>query len=237
MQTSRVSSRAIKQLAASKQTRGLHVIGPAKITQLPPKPTYQIRERVAAPSSAELPQSVAGLRAECQNRKLPTTGSKAELMDRLTAHKTTRAYSTAVQGSRNFSMTNSTKKSGDQCSFNFAFLPEFDPSIKVATTMPVLPVMPGTVAFESSEIEEIEAATHEILPSIYTVTHESTHIQPPSAMVDVSDIAPVDFHGLAAKVVSKIAKPVEEGVGMSRQLWNGLVDDILGPKGPAVSRG
>lgn len=53
-------------------------------------------------------------------------------------------------------------------------------------------------------------------------------------MADVHDNSSVDFQGMAATMASKIAKPIEEGVGMTRQLWNGLVDDVLGPKAPRV---
>jgi hypothetical protein len=75
-----------------------------------------------------------------------------------------------------------------------------------------------------------------MLPTIYTVSAESTHIHAPSAMADVSDNNTIDFQGMAAIVASKLAKPVEEGVGMTRQLWNGIVDDVLGPKATAASR-
>jgi hypothetical protein len=71
---------------------------------------------------------------------------------------------------------------------------------------------------------------------IYTVAGNSTHIHAPSAMADVSDNGAIDFQGLAAKVANKLTKPVEETVGMTRQLWNGLVDDVLGPKGTGPSR-
>jgi hypothetical protein len=75
-----------------------------------------------------------------------------------------------------------------------------------------------------------------MIPSIFTVAADGTHIHAPSAMADVHDNSAIDFQGLVAKVADKITKPVEEGVGMGRQLWNGLVDDILGPKSGTPSR-
>lgn len=51
-------------------------------------------------------------------------------------------------------------------------------------------------------------------------------------MNDVHDNGNVDFQGMASAMAQKIAKPLEEGVGMTRQLWNGFVDDVLGPKAP-----
>jgi hypothetical protein len=46
-------------------------------------------------------------------------------------------------------------------------------------------------------------------------------------MFDMTDH--IDFQSMASQV-TKLTKPVEEGVGMVRQLWTGLVDDIFGPK-------
>ena len=74
-----------------------------------------------------------------------------------------------------------------------------------------------------------------MLPTIMTVAADGTHIHAPSALAEVSDNNSIDFQGMAAKVASKFGKPVEEKVGMARQIWGGLMDDILGPKsqGPA----
>jgi hypothetical protein len=74
-----------------------------------------------------------------------------------------------------------------------------------------------------------------MLPTILTVAGDSTHIDAPSAMSDVSDNGSIDFQGMAAKVANKLSKPVEESASMARQLWASLVDDVLGPKsqGPA----
>jgi hypothetical protein len=74
---------------------------------------------------------------------------------------------------------------------------------------------------------------------IFTVAGNNTHIHAPSAMVDVHDNGSIDFQGFAAKVADKLTAPVhavEETVGMTRQLWNGLVDDVLGPKASGPSR-
>lgn len=119
MQASRASSRALAAIAAgSKQTRSLHMTGPATFSSL------LTSERPAL----NLPRDLASLRAECQKRKLPTSGTKDEvrttieppiaistptqgplltpianqLTSRLSAHElaNTRAFSTAVQDSK-----------------------------------------------------------------------------------------------------------------------------------------
>jgi hypothetical protein len=70
MQAARVSSRAFKAVAAgSKQSRSLHMTGPATFSNL------LTSERPAM----NHPQSMAGLRYECQVLRLPTTGSKEEV--------------------------------------------------------------------------------------------------------------------------------------------------------------
>ena len=52
-------------------------------------------------------------------------------------------------------------------------------------------------------------------------------------MADLSDSHSlnVDFHAMADKVASNIRRmkvPVEEQAGMMKQLWNEMVDDMLG---------
>lgn len=119
MQASRASSRALAAIAAgSKQSRSLHMTGPATFSSL------LNSERPAQ----NLPRDLAGLRAECQKRKLPTSGTKDEvrtflppqlgvqhqlqdplltcianqLTSRLSAHEVanSRSFSTAVQDSK-----------------------------------------------------------------------------------------------------------------------------------------
>jgi hypothetical protein len=72
-----------------------------------------------------------------------------------------------------------------------------------------------------------------MLPTIYTVAANGTHIHAPAAMSELADSNTVDFQGLASQVASKIVAPVEEGAGMARQILSDMMDDILGPKGPA----
>jgi len=69
MQAARISPRAFKAVAAgSKQTRSLHMTGPATYSNM-----------LTSRPAMNHPQSLAGLRYECQVLKLPTTGSKEEV--------------------------------------------------------------------------------------------------------------------------------------------------------------
>jgi hypothetical protein len=67
-------------------------------------------------------------------------------------------------------------------------------------------------------------------PEIYTVSASGTHIHAPSAMSEMTDSNSIDFQGMAETVAHKISKPMEAGEGMVRQIWAGLMEDIMGPK-------
>ncbi|CAI6338631.1 unnamed protein product [Periconia digitata] len=238
MQASGASSRAFKAIAAgSKQTRGLHMTGPATFSSL------LTSERPAM----NLPRDLAGLRTECSKRKLPTSGSKDELVSRLSAHElaNTRSFSSAVQNSkrivpavsetgksvRHFNTSRSHKAVGDSSTIDFAFIPDFDPDTQSAPVEIRVPILPQTTIPFEAVTEEAEEAV--MLPSIYTVAADGTHIHAPSAMSEMVDSNQTDFQGLASDVASKLSKDVEESAGMARQLWSGFVDDVFGPKAPA----
>ncbi|KAF2266630.1 hypothetical protein CC78DRAFT_121603 [Lojkania enalia] len=242
MQASRASSRALKAIAAgSKQTRNLHMTGPATFSSLV----------TSDRPGLNLPRDVAGLRAECQKRKLPTYGTKAELIDRLSTHETTksRAFSTAIHDSkrpipgpaaagesvREFNTSRSLKAVNDSSTIDFAYLPDFDPDAGQSPVIRV-PILPETQPSEANKAyTAVEVEEPVMLPSIMTAAADGTHIFSPSAMTEVSDNNSVDFQGMAARVAERFGKPVEEKAGMMKEVWNSLVDDILGPKsqGPA----
>lgn len=197
------------------------------------------------------PQSLAGLRYECQKLKLPTTGSKEELMSRISAHELThgtRTFSTAVDSSRrplvgapvtghsfrHFNTSRELKAPKDTSTIDFAYIPDFDPDLNRSPLGIQVPILPTTVspnpsysfasALAAAEAEEAEVQ----LPMIHTV---SAHFHAPAAMSEVHDNNAIDFQGMAFQVASKLARPVEEGASMARQIWGGFVDDVLGPKG------
>lgn len=75
-----------------------------------------------------------------------------------------------------------------------------------------------------------------MIPSIFTVAADGTHIHAPSAMSDVSDSDHTDFQGLASSVASEVRARVSrsvEGEGMTRQILSDMWEDIttLGTKG------
>lgn len=66
-----------------------------------------------------------------------------------------------------------------------------------------------------------------MFPTIITAAADGTVA---SAMSDVSDSNDFNYQGMSASITNKISRPVEEGAGMAKQVWNGFIDDILGPK-------
>lgn len=244
MAASRASSlRALNQLAAgSRQVRRLHITGSATYSSL------LTSERPAI----NVPRDLAGLRVECHKRHLPTTGTKAELMERLSAHElvNTHSFSTAMNSEskrpsasaptsplpvRHFNTSRTLKTVNDSSTIDFAFLPDFNPETEAAPNLRV-PLLPSTVLSSASALNPyaVEAEDTVMRPEIITVSADSTHISAPSAMSEVSDNTAIDFQGMAEKVSAAAARfkagSIDETAGMAKQVWSGFLDDLLGPK-------
>ena len=78
-----------------------------------------------------------------------------------------------------------------------------------------------------------------IRPEIATASADGTHIESPSALSDVTDnpghtdLNPFDLTTTVATAASKATGvPVEslQEPGVVKELWNGFLDDILGPR-------
>jgi hypothetical protein len=41
----------------------------------------------------------------------------------------------------------------------------------------------------------------------------------------------IDFHTMTDFMITTVAKPVEKQVGIMREVWNSMLDDVLGAKG------
>ncbi|KAF1955501.1 hypothetical protein CC80DRAFT_493002 [Byssothecium circinans] len=194
-----------------------------------------------------LPRDLAGLRSECSKRKLPTSGSKEELVSRISAHEliSTRSFSSGVENSkrpipspseaggtvRHFNTSRSLKAVGDSSTIDFAYIPDFDPDSQSAPVAIRVPILPQTTVTYTALPEEAEEAV--MLPTIHTVAADSTHIHAPAALSELADSNHIDFQGMASYAAKKLSRDVEEGAGMARQLWGGLMEDIWGPKTPA----
>ncbi|OJD36078.1 sap domain containing protein [Diplodia corticola] len=250
MSASRASSmRALKFLSAhsrqvvrSRQVRGLHMTGPATF----PSPLL-----TAERPAINLPRDVAGLRAECARRQLPTAGSKSELTERLTAASLqARGFSSAIENSkrpaadgpaaasaqptRHFNTSRSLKTVNDSSTIDFAYLPESNVEAEAFNIRVPL------VSFNSPRaqtIEEVESP-EPMRPVISTVSADTTYFHAPSALADVVDNSAIDFQGLASAATSAASKSVAQTESTIKRVWNGFLDDLLPskPAGLAASR-
>lgn len=134
---------------------------------------------------------------------------------------------------RHFNTSRSMKAVNDSSTIDFAYIPDFDPDMKRAPVEVRVPIVPWLETSRAVKAEVTEAEEPVMIPTIFTVAADGTHIHAPSAMYDVSDSDHNDFQGLASSVArevrSTLSKPIN-GEGMTRQILSGLVEDILGPK-------
>ncbi|KAF2642244.1 hypothetical protein P280DRAFT_395258 [Massarina eburnea CBS 473.64] len=204
MQASRVSSRAFRAIVAgSKQTRGLHMTGPATFSSL------LTSERPAM----NLPRDLAGLRSDSaiETSKRPVPSNEPGKLV------------------RHFNTSRSLKAVGDSSTIDFAFIPDFDPDTHRAPVGIRVPILPQTTTTYSAIAEEAEEPM--MLPTIHTVA-DNTQIHAPAAQYEGVEPNYSDFQGMASYAAKKLGREVEEGAGMARQIWAGLMDDILRPQGP-----
>lgn len=97
--------------------------------------------------------------------------------------------------------------------------------------MPILPTNSSTTHAEAMDESVIK-------PEIHTISADSTHISKPSAMHEVTDGHGAGFEGfdLSGKVavigekVTEVGEGARKEVGVVKELWEGLLDDVLGKK-------
>ena len=99
-----------------------------------------------------------------------------------------------------------------------------------------IPILPFNSTAPTRSDEALESVTR---PEITTASANGTHIESPSAMSDVTDnpghtnLDPFDLTNAVTAAASKATGvPMErlQEPGAVRSLWDGLLDDILGPK-------
>jgi hypothetical protein len=70
-----------------------------------------------------------------------------------------------------------------------------------------------------------------MMPTIYTVAADGTHIHSPAVLSDTSDNNQYGYQTAANNnSSSSFSNARQEGEGMVRQIWNDFLDDILGPQ-------
>lgn len=121
-----------------------------------------------------------------------------------------------------------------ESSIDFAYMPQHTLEGAAPPEVMRIPLLP----YNDSQTGREEAGESVIRPQISLVSANSTHIESPSAMSEVTDnhaadLDPFDLTNKVTTAASKIAEVPMERIreaGALRQLWTGLMDDLFGSK-------
>ncbi|KAL8720355.1 MAG: hypothetical protein Q9225_002783 [Loekoesia sp. 1 TL-2023] len=127
----------------------------------------------------------------------------------------------------------------DTSSIDFAYMPKH--TLEEATPPEVMriPLLPHNFLPPRTDQGLEEAVDNVVRPEISTVSANSTHIESPSAMSEVTDNDAIDLdpYDLTNKVMAAATKTAKDTTGQIsreagtvRQLWSGLLDDIFGSR-------
>ncbi|RAH74328.1 uncharacterized protein BO66DRAFT_388385 [Aspergillus aculeatinus CBS 121060] len=238
------SLRALRLLSQHHSTtlpcarRGLHITG---VHSAQPA---NVSDRTSLYSS----RTIADLKNECQKRSLRSSGTQAELVERLQNHDflQSRAFSIAMRRisgnssseethSRQFNTSRSMKAVGDSSTVDFAYMPSLaELDGPAARADPQFPIVPDFYSHQSAAV-----ADSPMKPQIYTVSGGAADVSA-SPMTEVVDNHSVDIDPFSlTEAVGKSRFGAEstqqKEPGVFRELWTGVVDDILGRQ-PAVVR-
>jgi len=224
MTAARASTRALRAIAAgSKQTRGLHMTGPATYSNL---------------LTSDRPSVILPRLEPVQDAKRPVAANESASSSR---HFNTSRALKSVNDSSTIDFA-----------YLPDFDPDLG-SHPTGIRVPILPTTVVAPHYDLAAAVAAAEGEHEVgalliyqfisvlltriaqvmLPMIHTVV-DSTHVHAPAAMSEVHDNNTIDFQGMAFQVARKITgQPVESG--MMRQLWAGFKDDVLGPNNKMAS--
>lgn len=214
--------------------RQLHLTGPATFSS----PIVSTSKQ----TTAGLPRDIAALQNEARNPS--SFGSKNELVDHTSniSSFSTAAEEMKQQQSRNYNTSRVLKAVNDSSTMDFTYLPMVESESEVSGPAITVPLLPQT--YTSRHVKQADPEIVVIRPMIVTASADSNA----SAMSDVHDNSAVeiDFHGLADRLSSATAafqrsvtrhrgNEVETGQSTLKQLWNGLLDDMLGARKGATA--
>ncbi|KAL9058520.1 MAG: hypothetical protein Q9162_001675 [Coniocarpon cinnabarinum] len=186
-------------------------------------------------------------RAEGIKRGLPTVASKEETNPAGTARTLTTAHaptrpqpmnpSLPQKSTREINTSRSLRSPKDTSTIDFAYLPSEPapvPMDNVNLRVPLIPdgespVRTGAHATPTAEYDTVMRA------QVVTAAGEQTFVSAPSVMSDVHDnnSVRVDYGALADKMeqtASQVSDKARDTQGTVKQIWNGMVDDIFGPR-------
>jgi hypothetical protein len=161
--------------------------------------------------------------------------SSAPAASKRPGHAATAAAPEDPRARRSFNSSRTLKSVNDSSTIDFFFLPEisFDAAPEPPLRVPLLPWIgagaPAPAPHRAVERDGESAGDEQTLgPLIQLVS--GSHDHAPSPMSEGEDGVDVDFEGVGAAAAKTVAEGAEKGVGAVRQVWEGLLDDVLGPK-------
>ncbi|KAL4878562.1 hypothetical protein BJY04DRAFT_110683 [Aspergillus karnatakaensis] len=212
--------------------RGLHITGSQSAQPI----------KVSDKATLYSTRNLADLKTECQKRSLRASGSHAELVERLSNHDflQSRAFSIAMRRinssskketpSREFNTSRSLKAVNDSSTVDFAYLPSITES-HASSEMPV-PILPDIY----THYDSTRPSESPMKPQVYTVSGDGENVSasPMSEVVD-NDSMEIDPFTLTEAVgksryAAELKGEDSKAPGAMKELWSGLLDDILGPK-------
>ena len=164
----------------------------------------------------------------------------------VTAHAPARPQqvrSSAPQKStREINTSRTFKSPHDTSTIDFAYLPREPAAVPMDNVNLRVPLIPDNTSPNRSGVHAIPALDYDSVmrPQVVTAAGEATYVSAPSAMSDVHDntAVGVDYGALAEKMeqtASVVSQRTEAAKGTVRQLWSGMLDDVLGPKAPSAA--
>ncbi|KAF7186684.1 hypothetical protein HII31_11916 [Pseudocercospora fuligena] len=233
---------ALRNLSrGSQQVRHLHMTGPA---------TYASPVLHKERPVLNLPRDIAGLRAECKRRKINASGAKSDLIARLNADELahSRAFSTAISKAerptaeqestsrpavRHFNTSRSLKANNDSSTIDFAYLPDVvspdNIDVYSQVRVPIIPTLDSRTSDHAVFSPEVETVV--MKPQINTMSADAVYM--PFSEATDGHAMNIDFHAMADRVsanLRKMAVPVEQQASIMKQIWNDMVDDMMGQK-------
>lgn len=138
-----------------------------------------------------------------------------------------------------FQITQFVKVVRDYSTVDSCYMPRFEIEEQVYPEIRRIPLLPDNYSNDGAKAARQEAMETVVRPEISTVSADGTHIDCPSAMSEVTDnhAIELDPYDLTKKVKAAAATTMEnirleklKEPGVLAELWNSLLDDLLGSK-------
>ncbi|KAI9371550.1 hypothetical protein BJX61DRAFT_543560 [Aspergillus egyptiacus] len=189
-------------------------------------------------------RTLADLKTECQKRSLRSNGTQEELVERLSNYDflQSRAFSIAMKRissssesetrSRQFNTSRSLKAVNDSSTVDFAYMPSIAAENNTSSDIQV-PILSEIY----NHYDPTSPSSSPMKPQVYSVSGDAANISA-SPMAEVVDNASVDIDPFSlTEAVGKSKQAAEmkqqqngQQSGVVSELWNGFLDDLLGPK-------